>query len=128
MRLPSHLRLKHASDFARVREKGSSYAGKYLVLGVLRDEKVAEFGYGLITGRKLGIAVKRNRVRRLLREVIRAHRAEIAPGWQFVIIGRWRAADATLQDLERDWLKLAKRLGVLLPPPPAEASPTPPAS
>lgn len=128
MRLPSHLRLKHASDFARVREKGSSYAGKYLVLGVLKDEKVAEFGYGLITGRKLGIAVKRNRVRRLLREVIRAHRAEIAPGWQFVIIGRWRAAEASLQDLERDWLKLAKRLGVLLPPPPAEAPAAPPAS
>jgi len=128
MRLPSHLRLKHASDFARVREKGSSYAGKYLVLGVLRDEKVAEFGYGLITGRKLGIAVKRNRIRRLMREVIRAHRAEIAPGWQFVIICRWRAADASLQDLERDWLKLAKRLGVLLPPPPTEAPATLPAS
>ncbi len=122
MRLPSHLRLKHASDFARVREKGSSYAGKYLVLGVLRDDKVAEFGYGLITGRKLGIAVKRNRIRRLLREVIRAHRAEIAPGWQFVIIGRWRAADASLQDLERDWLRLAKRLGILLPPAEAPAS------
>lgn len=121
MRLPSHLRLKHASDFARVREKGASYAGKYLVLGVLKDEGVAEFGYGLITGRKLGIAVKRNRIRRLLREVIRAHRAEIAPGWHFVVIGRWRAAGATLQDLERDWLKLAKRLGILLSPaaPPA---------
>ena len=123
MRLPSHLRLKHASDFARVREKGASYAGKYLVLGVLKDEKVAEFGYGLITGRKLGIAVKRNRIRRLLREVIRAHRAEIAPGWHFVVIGRWRAAVATLQDLERDWLKIAKRLGILLPPPEAATPP-----
>lgn len=126
MRLPSHLRLKHASDFARVREKGASHAGKYLVLGVLRDENVAEFGYGLITGRKLGIAVKRNRIRRLLREVIRAHRTEIAPGWQFVIIGRWRAAEASLRDLERDWLKLARRLDLLLPP--GEIPTTPPAS
>lgn len=123
MRLPSHLRLKRASDFARVKEKGGSHVGKYLVLGVLRDEAVAEFGYGLITGRKLGIAVKRNRIRRLLREVIRAHRMEIAPGWQFVIIGRWRAANASLGDLERDWLKLAKRLGILLPP--SEIPPTP---
>jgi ribonuclease P protein component len=121
MRLPSHLRLKHASDFARVREKGASYAGKYLVLGVLKDEDVAEFGYGLITGKKLGIAVKRNRIRRLLREIVRAHQAEIAPGWHFVVIGRWRASGATLQELERDWLKLAKRLGILLSPaaPPA---------
>ena len=121
MRLPSHLRLKHASDFARVREKGASYAGKYLVLGVLKDEGVAEFGYGLITGKKLGIAVKRNRIRRLLREIVRAHQAEIAPGWHFVVIGRWRASGATLQELERDWLKLAKRLGILLSPtvPPA---------
>lgn len=82
-------------------------------MGVAWTEDEPEFRYGLITGRKLGGAVVRNRIRRLLREVIRAHRAEIAPGWHLVLIGRWKAPQATLAEIETDWLRLAKRLGVL---------------
>ncbi len=117
MRLPSTLRLKHACEFARVKAAGTSQAGKFLVLGVFRAENESEFRYGLITGRKVGNAVVRNRIRRRLREVIRAHRAEIGPGWHFVVIGRWKAPQAGLKELETDWLRLAKRLGILNPVP-----------
>ncbi|MBK8093239.1 MAG: ribonuclease P protein component [Verrucomicrobiaceae bacterium] len=75
--------------------------------------QVAEFGFGLVTGRKIGGAVQRNRVRRLLREIIRAHRAEIQPGWHLVTIARWRAPEASYHELESDWLHLAKKLGIL---------------
>ena len=110
MRLPSSLRMKLARDFARVKSQGSSQAGKFLVLGALRVEALEEFQFGLITGVRLGNAVVRNRIRRLLREVIRAHRAEIATGWQMVVIARWRAPKATLAELEHDWLRLARRM------------------
>ena len=113
MRLPSNLRMKLACDFARVKSQGSSQAGKFLVLGALRVETLAEFQFGLITGGKLGNAVMRNRIRRLLREIVRAHRAEIAPGWQLVIIARWRAPQATLEELEKDWMRLARRMNLL---------------
>ncbi|MBL9132612.1 MAG: ribonuclease P protein component [Verrucomicrobiaceae bacterium] len=113
MRLPSSLRLKNASDFARVKAAGTSHAGKFIVLGAAKAENEPEFRYGLITGRKIGNAVVRNRIRRLLREVIRAHRPEIAPGWHFVVIGRWKAPQASLAEIETDWLRLAKRLGIL---------------
>lgn len=120
MRLPSNLRMKLARDFARVKSQGSSQAGKFLVLGALKLESLAEFQFGLITGGKLGHAVVRNRIRRLLREVIRAHRAEIAPGWQMVVIARWRAPQATLEDLEKDWVRLARRMNLLQKPPSAD--------
>ncbi|MBB5034461.1 ribonuclease P protein component [Prosthecobacter vanneervenii] len=115
MRLPSNLRMKLARDFACVKTQGASQAGKYLVLGALRVEALEEFQFGLITGGRLGNAVVRNRIRRLLREIIRAHRAEVLPGWQMVIIARWRAPQATLQELENDWLRLARRMSLLKP-------------
>lgn len=121
MRLPSNLRMKLARDFARVKTQGSSQAGKFLVLGALKTEGLEEFQFGLITGAKLGKAVVRNRIRRLLREIVRAHRAEIAPGWQMVIIARWRAPQATLEELERDWLRLARRMNLLQTPSQAAA-------
>ncbi len=119
MRLPSNLRMKLARDFARVKSQGSSQAGKYLVLGALRVEELTEFQFGLITGGRLGNAVVRNRIRRLLREIVRAHRTEILPGWQMVIIARWRAPQATLEELENDWLRLARRMSLIKPKTPA---------
>lgn len=107
--------MKLARDFARVKAEGVSLPGKFLVLGSLRVAEVKEFQFGLITGARIGNAVVRNRVRRLLREVIRAHRSEISSGWRFVVVARWRAPQASLEELEKDWLRLAKKAGLLKP-------------
>jgi ribonuclease P protein component len=115
MRLPTRLRLKQSRDFTRIREKGRSQAGRFLVLASLPDTTVAEFHFGLITGKKVGPAVTRNGVRRRLREIIRKHRASIQSQVIFTTIARWRAAEATLAELEKDWLRLAKQLGLLRP-------------
>ncbi len=114
MRLPSNLRLKESRDFAQIKAGGVSQAGRFLVLAVLKDTDIPAFRFGLITGKKLGNAVARNRIRRRLREIIRAHRSEIQPGFKFVTIARWRAPQAELKELEGDWLRLAQRLGLVL--------------
>jgi ribonuclease P protein component len=115
MRLPARLRLKQSRDFTRIREKGRSQAGRFLVLASLHDSTVAEFHFGLITSKKVGPAVTRNGVRRRLREIVRKHRASIQSEVIFTTIARWRAAEATLAELEKDWLRLAKQLGLLRP-------------
>ena len=116
MRLPSRLHLKESRDFAVMRARGRSQSGRYFVLALLRDEGVSEFQFGLITGKKLGNAVARNRLRRQMREIIREHRAEIAPGWKFVTIARWRAPEADFAELNQDWSRLARRMGLFLKP------------
>lgn len=115
MRLPAHLRIKASRDFARLKREGASHPGRFIVLSVLRDPTVETFRFGLVTTRKLGPAVVRNKIRRRLREVIREQQQKLLPGVMMVIIGRWRAPDATLDDLRRDWLKVAARAGVLKP-------------
>lgn len=119
MRLPSRLRMKESRDFARVKKEGSSQAGRFFVLAVLRDESVADFHFGLVTGKKLGNAVTRNRLRRQMREIIRAARPRLKAGHLFVTIARWRAPAADYAELEQDWLRLAKRQGLLAAPPAA---------
>lgn len=116
MRLPSRLRLKESRDFARIKAEGRSQSGRYFVLAIRREDTLKDFQFGLITGKRLGNAVIRNRLRRQMREIIRQHRAEIAPGWQFVTIARWRAPDADYAEMEQDWLRLAKRQGLIVKP------------
>lgn len=113
MRLPASARIKASRDFQRVRKDGTGHPGRFLVLQVLRDSSLTGFRFGIISPRKLGTAVVRNRIRRRLREVIRAHQTEIAAGAWLVVIARWRAPEAEFADLEKDWLKLAKKSGIL---------------
>lgn len=117
MRLPSRLRVKESRDFARIKKEGSSQAGRFFVLGLLRDDSLADFRFGLVTGKRLGNAVQRNRLRRQMREIIRAARPRILPGHAFVTIARWRAPGAPYAELEQDWLRLARRAGLLVPEP-----------
>jgi len=124
MRLPSRLRLSESRDFALIRQEGRSQAGKALVLAVRPVPDLPHFAFGLITSKKVGGAVVRNRIRRRLREIIRAHLPEFLPGWHWVVIARWRAPQLTQAQLEKDWLHLARRMGILRQAPPP--SPTRP--
>src|SRR5215212_5800235 len=63
-------RLSRSAEFDRVYREGRSHAGRHLVLYSFPREGAAddEPRLGLSVGRKVGGAVERNRVKRLLRE------------------------------------------------------------
>lgn len=111
MRFSAARRLKESSDFAQMRAEGTSFPGRYVVLSVLKISPDQPWRCGLITSKKVGGAVQRNLIRRRLREIHR--QVPIEPGWQLVTIARWRAKDATFEELKQDWIRAAKRARVL---------------
>lgn len=115
MKLPRRHNLRDRLDFQNVRARGSSRPGRFLVLGTLARDDGPPLRTGLITTKKIGNAVTRNRVRRLFRAVLQKHGERITPPRDLVLIARWTAKDATFADIERDFLKLAQRLDILSP-------------
>ena len=77
---------------------------------------------GLITSKRVGIAVERNRARRQLRELMRLTRQQWNPGVWVVVIARRAAVGARFAELHDEWLRLARRAGVLLKAPPASVA------
>jgi ribonuclease P protein component len=110
--LPASRRLKRHGDFARVKSGGAGQKGRFLVLNVVRTGVDEPWRCGLITSRKVGSAVDRNRIRRRLREIIRREGDRIARGLLLVIIARWNASEATMEDLQQDWSRCARRAGI----------------
>jgi len=55
--------------------------------------------YGISTGRRLGGAVRRNRVRRRLREVLRRRPNDTGHGWDILLVARAPAADASFDEI-----------------------------
>ena len=104
--------LKKNSDFRRLYAKGKSVVTPYMVLYCRRNSLgVNRLGYTVST--KLGHAVVRNRVRRRLREIYRLNSPSMKQGWDIVVVARSRAVTAEYAELERAYLSLAAKLGLL---------------
>lgn len=68
---------------------------------------------GVVTSRRVGGAVQRNRTRRRLREIFRARRAQLVSDLWLVITAKPGAAEAPFTELREEWLRLATRLSIL---------------
>ncbi len=59
---------------------------------------------GIVVTRKLGNAVQRNRVKRLVRECFRLSPGLVPDGVDCVVIARDGAHELTLADVQREWV------------------------
>ena len=112
-RFPASRRLKLSREFARVRSEGRTVRGGLLFLGVLELGDASEFRVGLVTSKRIGGAVVRNRLRRRLREIVRRHQHEMRKGVWLVVVMRPAAAGSEFDVLEAEWLRLAARAGLM---------------
>lgn len=115
LRFPKAARLARAAEFNEVKQKGATFHGKFFVLSVLNISATEPARTGFITSRRVGGAVKRNRVRRRLRELVRTSRPQLRAGFWIVLIARAAATRATWNELQEEWLSLGMRSRVLNP-------------
>ncbi len=100
--------LRRKADFDAIGRGGSTCSSRLLVLRTLRTE-AATTRIGLSTPRRLGGAVERNQVRRRLRELLRERYADLAAGWDVLVIARPEAARASYADLRTAVASLLER-------------------
>src|SRR2546421_2699224 len=87
-------RLSRSAEFDRVYRDGRSHAGRHLVLySFPREGDDEPPRLGLSVGRKVGGAVERNKVKRLLRAAFWQSEERLPPGHDFVVVARSDAAD-----------------------------------
>ena len=79
--------LKKYGDFQRVYQRGRSYANKYLIMYVLKQD-VQENRIGISVSKKVGNSVVRHRITRLIRESYRLNEQKFVGGLDIVVIAR----------------------------------------
>jgi ribonuclease P protein component len=82
------VRLSRSADFDRVFRHGRSHAGRELVLYVFPRGESEQPRLGLSVSRKVGGAVERNRVKRLLREAFALEGGRLPAGTDAVVVAR----------------------------------------
>jgi ribonuclease P protein component len=124
-------RLSRSSDFQRIYRQGSSTASRFLVLYAFKRADGAPGEgprLGLSVSKKLGGAVVRNRVKRLLREAFAAHESQVSREFDVVFIARPQVLELVTRQQEGEKGLVDAAVGELLgragllARPPAEAS------
>lgn len=115
-------RLRLKKDFDSVFQKGKSYANKYIVMYVkereqhLEEERKKGFlesRIGIITKKKIGKAIERNRIRRLIREVFRLNKEKLIKPLDMIIIVRIKMENMKYWQMEKIILDLWKKAKII---------------
>ncbi|HIE10809.1 MAG TPA: ribonuclease P protein component [Kiritimatiellae bacterium] len=105
-------RLRRPREFQEAYAQGRRWAGRYMVLW-LRSGEGAALRLGVVASRRIGGAVKRNRARRLLRELFRRERKHMRGDCDVVLVARKELLDAGWEELVSELRGLARAAGLL---------------
>ena len=90
--------LRSPRDFAALQELGRTRSHPLLTIRIRRNDLGGD-RFGIATGRRLGSAVVRNRVRRRVREILRRIDPLDSSGWDVLIVPRPASVAATYAEL-----------------------------
>ncbi len=96
-------------DFELVFKEGINSAAKYFIIYVKKNGLTYN-RLGLSVSKKIGKAVARNRIKRLLREAIRKVSEKIPLNYDFIVIAKKSSSEAKLEDIVRDMRKSLEKI------------------
>jgi ribonuclease P protein component len=109
-------RLSRSAEFERVYRQGRSTANRHLVLYTFPNPSTTRPRLGLSVSRKVGGAVERNRVKRLLREAFAQQEDGLPAGHDVVVVARPSAAELAeregLEGLQAALAELIEKAGL----------------
>ncbi len=108
-RLPRTRRILATRDFARIYAQGQRAGGK-LITVVARRRREPGLRLGVSVSRQHGPAVRRNKIKRLLREAFRLERAGLPDGFDLILIPRVRESKLLLAPLRAELRELVQRI------------------
>ncbi len=108
-------RVKKQSEFQHVFDHGKSVANRQFVVYFVVKERQAHFRVGLSVSKKLGNAVKRNHIKRCMRQLFQQLEDDIRQEYDFVVIARKPVATMTFEEMKQSLVHVF-RVGRLLQP------------
>ncbi len=102
-------RLKSRASYNFIYRKGQSVAAKNTVLVYHKTQLPPKFGFSVT--KKIGNAVTRNRVRRLLKEAVRSMIPSVDKGFNYIVIARSGITELGLLEIKAELVELFKKAG-----------------
>ncbi len=112
---PQSRRLKTPAEFQRVYDRKRSSADSVLIVYAC-ENTLGHPRLGVSVSKKVGIAVVRNRYKRLFREAFRLSQHDLPAGVDFILIPKFGRPEPTQDEVRTSLLKLAAQAAKKLEP------------
>ncbi len=99
--------LKKNSDFQKVYKRGKSYANKYLIVYIIKNDLEIN-RLGISVSKKVGNSIIRHRVTRLIRESYRLQEGYFQCGFDIVVVARVGVRGRSYHEVESALLHIGK--------------------
>ncbi|MBO9131366.1 ribonuclease P protein component [Bacillus sp. 165] len=107
-------RVKKNEEFQAVFQKGKSSANRQFVLYRLDKPDQPYFRIGLSVSKKIGNAVTRNLIKRMIRQVFTELKDKIDSHKDFVIIARKPCTQLEYEEFKKSLIHVLKRSGITI--------------
>ncbi len=109
------LRLRKREEFSKVYRHGQSTANLKFVLYYMKNKRTDHFHLGVSVSKKVGSAVVRNRIRRLVKEVVRLNADRIKINFDLIFIAKKAADGLTYDECSKNVLHILNKAQLLHP-------------
>lgn len=105
--------LRFNYEFSRVYKRGRYLTGNFVVVHFLkRKGQIDKNRLGVTVSRNVSGSVRRNRLKRLIRESYRLMEDELATGYDLIITGRQKDEPPTFAQMDRELGRILRRAGL----------------
>ena len=110
LKKPNRIRTRY--EFWKVRKDGVHISARHFHLYYLqRRDFLEETKVGIIVSNKFSkSAVKRNRTKRVFREIVRTNFDKMKPGYWITIHPRFHTAQVTYEEINTDFIKILQKV------------------
>lgn len=105
--------IKRKKEVEGVFSSGKAYRGDFLTLRIESSKESSERPkFAFLLAKKIKGAVRRNRIKRLMREVVRQKKKLFSPGDKVIVIASPQAQDKSMREFQLDFSNLLSEAGM----------------
>jgi len=106
-------RIKKKKEMEAVFSSGKVFRGDFLMLRIYRSQESKDKPrFAFLLTKKIKTAVARNRIKRLMREVVRQNKEKFSAGDRVVILASQQAQNKGLKEFESEFLSIIQKAGI----------------
>lgn len=99
---PKEIRIKKDLEFKEVIKKGEKKIGEKLILFILKKDNTS-LKFGIRVDKTIKKATKRNRIKRIIRKILRKRKDKFLPGERIVVVYKSLEENVKLKELQKDF-------------------------
>jgi ribonuclease P protein component len=113
---PKGVRIRKRAEYLEIQRSGVAVHGRLLIGIALKVEDRTSARLGITTTKRIGSAVVRNRVRRMIREAFRRNRDVFPPSTDVIVVAKRASIDVAAAAIAEDLALLGRRVARLAEP------------